>query len=138
MEKETLHRIDSLVTDWKQVDALLQQGTFDYDLFKSAFEGTFVLLSPLSCVMTIDKELMHLIALVARFAYSRMPDPGKQYTACVIMTERLLWHCALRPTVYIEPVTHVTVYSLESRLELELDFTDVDASVDLLCNNLDR
>ncbi len=133
MEKEQLIKLTILVPEWKKLATLLvEKDEFQCELFKKTFEATYTLLKPFSVQTTVEKELMQLIIQMQNFISARPHGLGKDYSAAVVMTERLLFHCIVRPAAYVEPVIDATIYSIETHEDIRIDFTDVDAAMETL------
>lgn len=130
MEKEQVLKIRELAADWRAMQSDIAKGeNFERGVFERIFEETYTLIAPCSIKTEIQKEFMPLIVAMHQFMYSHVAGKDKEYTAAVVITERLLYHCIIIPTPYIEPVECAPIYSLEKCEDFNIDFTNVGFSI---------
>ena len=136
MEKELRAKMLALVTNWKEINALVEDDTFNRETFEQVFDNTYDVLAPLSTVTSVDKEYMNLILEMRDFVSRRQRGLSEAYVAALVLTERVLYHCVVRPEAYIERVETACIYSMESREDIVLEFTKVGEAIDVLINVL--
>lgn len=133
MEKEVRAKMESLIASWKELNAHVEeQDTFPRETFEQVFDGTYDILAPLSTTTSVDKEYLALIMEMRDFVSRRQRGLGEEYVASLVITERLLYHCVVRPAAYVERVECATIYTMESREDIVLDFTKVGHAIDVL------
>lgn len=133
MEKEQLRQIKTLAPLWKAMAMdLAEKEEFSAEQFCKTFAGTYELLTPYSVMLMVDKDIMQLIVQVQSFISARTRPISGEHAAAVVMAERLLHHCVVRPAAYVEPVLQAPIYSIESHEELLIDFSNVEGSMQLL------
>ena len=137
MEKELRAKVQELVARWKELNALLEEDKdFSRETFEKLFDETYDVIAPLSTLTEISKEYMTLIMEMRNFIICRHPGQGREYVAALVLTERFMYHCVVRPAAYVERVECASIYAMESREDILLDFTKVNEAIDVLIEAL--
>ena len=102
---------------------------FKFEIFKTAFSQTFLLLKSSLSEQVLDKRYVRLIATAYLFANINDDSLENICLAATVLTERMLNDFAFR-TSNAEDTS--AIYIIESRKEILIDFSDVNESISKL------
>ena len=117
---------------------LLNSNKLDLDLFKETFTETFELLCQCRQQPEIDKRWMPIIINAYHFANTKCVGVDYTLQSATVLTERMLKFCVLSEGMPNETVAGMTMYILETRQEIYLDFTNPVAAIGELSKVYDK
>lgn len=126
-----------LAQRWKTLQQNVKRmNNFSYDFFEKLFADTYRLLKNCTKESTIDKSLMPLI--VNAYCFANLSDYkfDSRIVAAFVLTERMLQYCVVEDDSNYA-VDGVTVYSIEERKEIFINFNDIGSSMKELINAID-
>lgn len=124
-------QVEELKVMWKDLCVEIEKNNkISVDTFATVFSQTFSILSEKSAEQTIDKKYVQLIAEAYLFANFKADSLDSTCMAALLLTERMLAHCAFNCS--FDNCGSSIVYLIEGRREITLDFTDVNESLDKL------
>ena len=128
--------INELETTWANLyNEVKKNGKFKFDIFETAFTQTFSLLKSSLTEKVLDKRCVRLIAKAYLFANIDDDSLENLCLAATVLTERMLNNFAFRTS---DTEDTSTVYIIESREEVILNFNDVNESVSKLVKIYDN
>lgn len=131
--------VELLASNWSALTAgLLERNTLDYPLFKATFSETFALLSPCRKESAIDKSLLRLILNAHQFVRTDCSPVDSTPPAAAILTERMLQFCLLSSDSGQECATGSTIYIIQNRQEIFVDFLNIERSIERLVQVLNN
>lgn len=100
------------------------------EAFYSTFSQTYSLLSKHIAENSLDKSYVELIAEAFLFANIKDEKLDNTCLAAFVLTERMLAHCAFDSSPSV--VESSTIYLVDARREVPLDFNDASESISKL------
>ncbi len=121
---------------WRELVVEAQKSKkIKFEIFNSTFSQTYSLLSKHLTENSLDKKYIELIAEAYLFANTKDETLDHMCLAAFVLTERMLAHCAFGNAATVgEPAT---IYIMEARREILLDFNDVNESISRLTKVFD-
>lgn len=139
MSTETGINIRPLVADWAELATTLHtRKKLDFALFKPTFERTFAVLKPCRAEGTVDKAVMPLVVAAYKFVGTDNYSADFMPKSAFVLTERMLNYCVLSTGAAAEDENGVHIYDTVGYKEVELDFNDVDESINTLTHFFDK
>ena len=128
---DTMILTDELKAAWRDlaVDAKKNK-KIKLDRFEGTFSKTYALLVKHLSEKSLDRSYIELIA--EAYLFANIEDEALELTclAALVLTERMLAVCAFgNMSAALEPIT---IYIVEARKNLLLDFNDVNESISRL------
>lgn len=134
--ENTVNLTEQLQQEWRDLGfEVLRERKLNFDAFNSTFSQTYSVLSEYSSEISVDKKYLELVAEAFLFANIRDDSLGNVCLAAFVLTERMLTHCAF--TKASAAAAPSTVYDVEARRDIVLDFTNVNDSISKLEKFLD-
>lgn len=118
-----------LENNWKSLTQSLKNERFDYDLFCDTFSQTYQLFIQSASNSHIEKKFLSILIYASLFAHTEISNTlDSKYKAVLALTERML------DTVMKEDAARdeVTIYILELRQEVCINFNHINESIDTL------
>ena len=116
---------------WRDLAIEVQKNRkIKFEMFDSTFSQTYSLLSKYLTESSLDKNYIELVAEAYLFANIKDETLDHMCLATFVLTERMLAYCAFgNATTLVEPST---IYIVEARRDILLDFNDVNKSISKL------
>lgn len=105
-------------------------GKISFESFYDTFSKTYLLLSQHSSETSIDKKYIALIVSAFSFAGTEGKELDFKHRAALVLTERMLNAYAVNTS--LAPDGNASVYLLEMRKEVHVNFGEVTESVNKL------
>ncbi len=131
--RNTIHETIEM---WKTLRREEKGKKFKIDIFETAFSQTYALLSEHSSDSSLDKQYIQLISEAYLFANINGSMLESTCLAASALTERMLDSVAFSYAPY--KVEKSTVYILETREEITLDFNNINESLSNLAKAYDN
>ena len=129
-------KTNELEKSWRSLYKELKQNKkVKFELFEAAYTQTYTLLKECAAKKTLDKHYVRLIAEAYLFASVHDDSCESQCLAATVLTERMLNSFAFQTAT---PEETATVYIMEAREEVQLNFSDVNESVSTLISIFDN
>ncbi len=131
MENENIQQknVRELAQAWRSLHlSVVVENKMSYDEFSKTFSETYSLLKGFTEENHIDKEYVELIANA--YCFSNLPSAKyeNKIGAAFVLTERMLKYCTMDSNACAS-AEGVTVYFMEDRKDVFLDFNNVDRSI---------
>lgn len=131
METENIQQVNvrELAQEWKNLHAgVVVSNKMSYDDFSKVFSQTYNLLKDFTQEKQIGKEYIELIANA--YCFSNLPSVKyeNKIGAAFVLTERMLKYCTMDSNACASD-EGVTVYFMEERKDVFLNFNDVDRCI---------
>lgn len=131
MENESIQQVSvrELAQEWKNLHlSVVSDNKMSYEVFSKTFSETYNLLKGCVNGNVIDKEYIELIANA--YCFSNLPAAKyeNKIGAAFVLTERMLKYCTMDSNACASD-NGVTVYFMEERKDVFLDFNNVDRSI---------
>ena len=131
MENENVQQVNvrELAQAWKALHlSVVVENKMSYEVFSKTFTETYNLLKSFTGEKYVDKDCIELIANA--YCFSNLP--GTKYEnkigAAFVLTERMLKYCTMDSNA-CAAAEGVTVYFMEERKDVFLNFNNVDNSI---------
>lgn len=123
--------LNELLQGWKKLNIEIKtKKKVDMDLFKDMFARTYSLLSDAAEDDKVSKESVEIVAEAYLFANTENKMLDSKYLAALVLTERMLNCYAFSSAADSSGVS--TVYILDLRKEVKINFNNVSESMNLL------
>lgn len=123
--------LNELLQGWKKLNVEIKtKKKIDMDLFKDVFTKTYSMLSGTAKDDTVSKESVEIVAEAYLFANTENKMLDSKYLAALVLTERMLNCYAFSSAADSSGVS--TVYILDLRKEVKINFNNVSESMNLL------
>lgn len=131
MENENIQQVSvrELAQEWKNLHlSVVAENKMSYDDFSRVFSQTYNLLKSFIGENHIDKEYVELVANA--YCFSNLPSVKyeNKIGAAFVLTERMLKYCTMDINACASD-DGVTVYFMEERKDVFLNFNNVDRSI---------
>lgn len=131
MENQNIQQknVRELAQAWRSLHlSVVVENKMSYDEFSKTFSETYSLLKGFTEENHIDKEYVELIANA--YCFSNLPSAKyeNKIGAAFVLTERMLKYCTMDSNACAS-AEGVTVYFMEDRKDVFLDFNNVDRSI---------
>lgn len=131
MENQNIQQknVRELAQAWRSLHlSVVVENKMSYDEFSKTFSETYSLLKGFTEENHIDKEYVELIANA--YCFSNLPSAKyeNKIGAAFVLTERMLKYCTMDSNACAS-AEGVTVYFMEDRKDVFLDFNNVDHSI---------
>lgn len=131
MENQNIQQknVRELAQAWRSLHlSVVVENKMSYDEFSKTFSETYSLLKGFTEENHIDKEYVELIANA--YCFSNLPSAKyeNKIGAAFVLTERMLKYCTMDSNACAS-AEGVTVYFMEDRKDIFLDFNNVDRSI---------
>ncbi len=128
--------VENLTQAWRGLVAEVQKNKkIKFEMFNSTFSQTYSLLAKHSTENSFDRKCIALIAEAYLFANIKDETLDHTCVAAFVLTERMLAYCVFgNASALTEPST---IYVVEARRDIPLDFNDVDESISKLTKVLE-
>lgn len=128
---ENKKTVNDLLQGWKKLNIEIKtKKKIDMDLFKDVFTKTYSMLSGTAKDVTVSKESVEIVAEAYLFANTENKMLDSKYLAALVLTERMLNCYAFSSAADSSGVS--TVYILDLRKEVKINFNNVSESMNLL------
>lgn len=128
---ENKKTVNDLLQGWKKLNIEIKtKKKIDMDLFKDVFTKTYSMLSGTAKDDTVSKESVEIVAEAYLFANTENKMLDSKYLAALVLTERMLNCYAFSSAADSSGVS--TVYILDLRKEVKINFNNVSESMNLL------
>lgn len=128
---ENKKTVNELLQGWKKLNVEIKtKKKIDMDLFKDVFTKTYSMLSGTAKDDTVSKESVEIVAEAYLFANTENKMLDSKYLAALVLTERMLNCYAFSSAADSSGVS--TVYILDLRKEVKINFNNVSESMNLL------
>lgn len=123
--------LNDLLQGWKKLNIEIKtKKKIDMDLFKDVFTKTYSMLSGTAKDDTVSKESVEIVAEAYLLANTENKMLDSKYLAALVLTERMLNCYAFSSAADSSGVS--TVYILDLRKEVKINFNNVSESMNLL------
>ena len=124
--------LEQLTSNWVLLyNEIKKNGKFNFDTFDNAFSSTYQLLCQISTEPSIEKKFLSVITNAYLFAHADVSvNIDSKYKAALVLTERML--DSVMAENAIAPSGESTIYILEFRKEIRINFNDINDSIEVL------
>lgn len=124
-------KLDDILLQWQKLYTdVVENESFNYELFKDTFIKTYRIVHPLSHQLTIHKDYIKVLSIAKEFEATWIITVNDEHDAACWLTHELLQDCFI--LFYPENETPVMLDSKDN----EYSYEDVDTLIYLIKNQL--
>lgn len=134
--EDTTFDFEQLANTWRTLEQDVKNGKLSLEKFCNAFSSTYALLSANASENCIEKKLIPIIVNASLFARADVSENiDSKYKAALILTERML--DAVTADGAGEISDESTVYILDLRRDIKINFKGINDSIELLAKHFE-
>ena len=135
--EEKVISVERLTLDWRELsNGVKNSQKFKFEKFEAAFNDTYELLTKSAEAGALDRKTAALVSEAFLFANSEGDSVESICLAAFVLTERMLNYCAFSNKA--ASGDSASVYIIEARREIDLDFKNPGESVGKLKEIFER
>ena len=132
----TTFDFEQLANTWRALEQDVKNSKLSFETFYNAFSNTYKLLSASASEPCVEKKYLSIIVNASLFARAEVSENiDSKYKAALILTERML--DAVTAVDAADPSGESTVYILDLRQEIKINFKEVNDSIELLAKHFE-
>lgn len=129
--EENKFEFTELANNWMSLKKEIKKGKLSFDVFSDTFSKTYQLLNQKASEFSIEKNLLSIIINASLFAHAEVSENVEsKFKAALVLTERMLDAVMCQSAETSK--SQSTIYILELRQEIQIDFNEVDEAIDSL------